>query len=69
MRSRQFEDQSPLEFLLLRERLGIGKYRKRTSRDEEERQILIDLGLGKMKENEKDDFILVGYRRRRLRIH
>ncbi len=68
VRVKKFEDVSPLEFLVLRDRLGLKRYRKSTKRDEEEREILLDLGLKKMEEKEKDDFIPVGYRRRRLKI-
>ena len=59
---------SPVDFLVLKDRLGFGKYRKRIKRDKEEREILIDLGLKKMKEEEKNNFIPVGDRRRRLKI-
>lgn len=68
VRVRKYEDVSPLEFLVLRDSLGLKRYRKSTKRDEEEREILLDLGLKKMEEKEKDDFIPVGYRRRRLKI-
>ncbi len=67
-RIRKYEEASPVEFLLLREELGIRRYRKTTRRDEEERKILLDLGLKKMAEKEKDDFIPLGYRRRRVKI-
>jgi len=68
IRVRKYEEASPVEFLVLRDRLGLKRYRKSTKRDEEEREILLDLGLKKMEEKEKDDFIPVGYRRRRLKI-
>ncbi|MEW6418504.1 MAG: hypothetical protein AB1480_10335 [Nitrospirota bacterium] len=69
IRTRKYEDVSPVEFLLLRDSLGLRRYRKTTKRDEEERKILIDLGLKKIEEKEKDDFISVGYKRRRLKIY
>lgn len=68
VRRKKYEDVSPIEFLLLRDRLGLKRYRKSTERDEEERKILLDLALKKMEEREKDDFIPVGYRRRRVKI-
>jgi len=68
IRTRKFEDISPVEFLVMRKRLGLKRYRKTAKRDVEERNILLSLGLKKIEEKEKDDFILVGYRRRRLKI-
>ena len=67
-RKRKYEEISPVDFLLLRERLGLKRYRKSTKRDEEERKLLQDLGLKKIEEKEKDDFILVSYRRRKVNI-
>jgi hypothetical protein len=67
-RKRKYEEISPVDFLLLREQLGLKRYRKSTKRDEEERKLLQDLGLKKIEEKEKDDFILVGYRRRKVNI-
>jgi len=37
-------------------------------RDEEERKILLEIGLKKMNEKEEDDFIPIGYRTRRVKI-
>jgi hypothetical protein len=68
LRIRKYEEGSPVEFLVLRERLGMGRYRKRSKRDEEKRKILLELGLKKIEEKERDDFILVGYRRRKVKI-
>jgi len=67
-RKRKYEEISPVDFLLLREQLGLKRYRKSTKRDEEERKLLLDLGLKKIEEKEKDDFILVSYRRRKVKI-
>ncbi len=67
-RRKKYEEGSPVEFLLLRERLGIGRYRKRSKRDEEKRKILMELGLKRIEEKEKEDFIPVGYRRRKVKI-
>jgi len=68
VRMKKYEDVSPLEFLLLRERLGLRRYRKNIKRDEEERKLLLDLGLKKIEEKEKNDFIPLGYRRRRVKV-
>lgn len=67
-RIRPYEDVSPVDFLLLRERLGKGRYRKTAKRDDEKRKILLELGLKKMEEKEKDDFTALGFRRRRVVI-
>ena len=67
-RKRKYEEISPVDFLLLREQLGLKRYRKSTKRDEEERKILLDLGLKKIEEKEKDDFISTGYRKRKVKI-
>lgn len=65
-RRRKYEDQSAVDFLLLRDKLGLRKYRKQKKRDEEKRRILIDLGLKKIKEKEDKDFILIEKKRRKL---
>jgi hypothetical protein len=67
-RVKKYEETSPVEFLLLREKLGLKRYRKTTKRDEEKRKILFELGLKKIEEKEKDDFIPLGYRRRKVKI-
>jgi hypothetical protein len=65
---RKYQDRSAVDFLLLRDKLGLRRYRKQMKRDEEERRILIDLGLKKIQEREEKDFILIKYKRRRLEI-
>jgi hypothetical protein len=67
-RLKKFEEGSPVEFLLLREKLGMKRYRKGSKRDEEKRKILLELGLKRIEEKEKDDFILLGYRKRRVKF-
>jgi len=67
-KKRKYQDQSSVEFLLLRDKLGFQRYRKQMKRDKEERRILIDLGLKKILEKEDNDFILIGYKRRKLEI-
>ncbi|MDI6889913.1 MAG: hypothetical protein QMC83_03085 [Thermodesulfovibrionales bacterium] len=68
VRIKKYEDASPIDFLLLREELGFKRYRKQVERNAEEKEILMDLAIKKIKEKEKDDFILIGYKRRRLKI-
>ncbi|HBO84712.1 MAG: hypothetical protein A2073_00430 [Deltaproteobacteria bacterium GWC2_42_11] len=68
IRVRKYEDISPTDFLTLRDGLGIGRYRKGIVRDKEKRRILLDLGLKKIEEKERDDFIPIGYRKRRIKI-
>jgi hypothetical protein len=67
-RIRQFEERSPLEFLLLREKLGMKRYRKTLPRDQEKKQILLQLGLKKIEEREKNDFLPLDFRRRKVTI-
>jgi hypothetical protein len=67
-RRRKYEDRSAVDFLLLRDKLGLRRYRKQKKRDEEERRILIDLGLKKIKEKEDKDFILIERKRRKLKV-
>ncbi len=67
-RRRKYEDRSAVDFLLLRDKLGLKRYRKQIKRDEEEKRILIDLGLKKIQEREKKDFILIEYKRRKLKV-
>jgi len=64
----KYEETSPLEFLAMREKLGIGRYRKTRIRDEAKKKLLKELALKKMDEAEKDDYIVTGERRRRLKM-
>lgn len=68
MRRKKYEDLSPIDFLLLREELGLRRYRKNRKRDEEEKKILIELGLKKIEEKEKTDFLPIGPRRRKINL-
>jgi hypothetical protein len=67
-RIRKYEEESPVEVLLLRQRLGLKRYRKTARRDEEEKKLLLELGLRKIEEREKNDFISIGFRRRKVKI-
>lgn len=68
LRVKKFRDEPAGELLVLRDRLGLGRYRKTVERDEEEREILLALGLKTMEKREKDDFVPLGARRRKLRL-
>ncbi|MBI5410207.1 MAG: hypothetical protein HZA14_12670 [Nitrospirae bacterium] len=65
---KKFEDISPVESLVLQDKLGFKRYRKSVKRDEEKKRVLMDVGLKKMEEKEKDDFIPVGYKRRKVKF-
>jgi len=68
IKKKKFEEVSPVEFLLLREKIGVGRYRKTRKRSIEERKILLELGLKRIEEKEKEDFVPLGPRRRKVRI-
>ena len=68
IRTKKYKDVPPIEFLLLREELGLKRYRKQAKRSTEEKEILMDLAIKKIAEKEKDDFIPIGYRRRKVKI-
>ena len=57
-----------MEFLLLREKLGMKRYRKTLARDQEKKQILLKHGLEKIEEREKNDFFPLAFRRRKVNI-
>jgi hypothetical protein len=46
----------------------MGRIRKCSKKYEEKRKILLELGLKKIEAKEKDDFLPIGYRRRKVRI-
>lgn len=64
----KYSDDSPVDSLVMREKLGLKRYRKMAKRTTEEKNILMRLALKKMEEKEKDDFIPLGFRRRRVII-
>lgn len=64
----KFKEIPPYEFLILRDMLGISRYRKTRKRDEDKKNILLELALKKIKEKEINDFIKTGYRRRKIII-
>ena len=54
--------------LLLRDRLGLRKYRKTAKRDPEKRELLLELALKKIEKAERDNYISLGFRKRRVRF-
>jgi hypothetical protein len=56
------------EMLVLRDRLGLGRYRKTRERDPEKRALLLTLALRKIERAERDNFTVVGVHRRRFRV-
>ena len=59
---------SAIEMLLLRDRLGLRRFRKTAKRDPEKRELLLALALKKIEKAERDNFVQVGFRRRRVRF-
>lgn len=68
IRQKTFEEGGAVEMLLLREELGLSRYRKVREREPEKRRLLLELALRKMDEAECDDYLPVGFRRRRLKV-
>lgn len=67
-RKKPFEEGGAAEMLLLREELGLARYRKARERDPEKRRLLLELALRKIAEAEHDDYLPAGFRRRRLKV-
>lgn len=59
---------SAIEMLLLRDRLGFGRYRKTSRRDPEKRRLLLELGLEKIRKAEWNNYTLIGPRKRRIKF-
>jgi len=68
VRLKKYEETSPVDFLLLRQRLGLKRYRKTAKRDEAKRRLLLELDLKRIAEKEENDFVSIGFRRRRVKI-
>lgn len=67
VRTRMFEEAPVFPLLDQRQKLGFGRYIKTAKRNGEKRRVLIAFYLDLIRRREKDDFILVGPRRRRLK--
>lgn len=59
---------SATEMLLLRDRLGLRRFKKTAGRDPEKKELLLELALKKIEKAERDNFLQVGFRRRRVRF-
>ncbi len=59
---------SSVEMLLLRDRLGLGRYRKTAARDPQKRKLLLELSLERIEKAERDNYTLLGPRKRRVRF-
>jgi hypothetical protein len=59
---------SAADMRLLRERLGLAKYRKTSPRDPAKKDILLELALRKIRKAEIGNFIPVGFRKRRVKF-
>jgi hypothetical protein len=57
---------SSVEMLLLRDRLGYKRYRKTAKRDPEKRRLLLEMALDKIAKAERDNYIVIGPRRRKV---
>jgi len=57
---------SSIEMLLLRDRMGFGRYRKTGRRDPVKRRLLLELGLERIRKAERSNYTLIGPRRRRV---
>jgi len=67
-RIRPYRKDSATEVLLLRDRLGMKRYRKRLKRNPEEKAILLELALNKIRKAEKNSFLPIGFRKRRVKL-
>lgn len=67
-RTRKYEEINPIEILLLRESLGLNKFIKRGKRDRLKKEILLRIALKKIEESEKDNFVKIGERIRKVKI-
>lgn len=61
-----FRRASSVEMLLLRDRMGFGRYRKTGRRDPEKRRLLLELGLERIRKAERSNYTLIGPRKRRI---
>ncbi len=67
-RKRIFEEKSPVDARLERERLATGRYMKQMPRDPEKREILLDLAVERARKAEEGDYLRVGFRRRKVKL-
>ena len=67
-RRKKYGDGGSIDVLLMRDRLGVGRYRKTRGRSVEKRELLLDLWLRTIKERERKDYLRLGQRKRRLTL-
>ena len=67
-RKKTFEEKSPIEARLERETLGLGRYVKKAPRSAEKRKLLLDIAVARARKAEEDDYLRVGFRRRRIKL-
>jgi hypothetical protein len=65
-RRRRYTEVPPIDVVLLREKLGLGKYVKTRERDPEKRRILLELMIEKAKQVDRECFVKIGERRVRM---
>ncbi len=58
---------SSIEMLLLRDRLGFGRYRKKAGRNPEKRKLLLEMALERIEKAERSNYTVVGAHKRRFR--
>lgn len=63
-----YVETSPIDIVLLREKLGFDRYVKTQERDPEKRRILLELALEKARQVDRECFVKIGERRRRMII-
>ena len=67
-RRKKYEEGGGVDALLLRDRLGVGRFRKTRRRSPEKRELLLDLWLRTIEERERNDYLSLGPRKRRLKL-
>lgn len=65
---KKYKEKSKTGFLLLRQKLGFSRYIKTTPRDSQKKELLINLALKIIQEREKNDYVLLGPKYRKVNI-
>lgn len=58
---------SAVEILLLRDKLGLGRFRKTAARAPEKKKLLLELALDRIAKAERGNYTVSGARKRRFR--
>lgn len=64
---KKFKEISKIEFLLLKQKRGHSRYVKIGPRDPQKKEILLKLALNTIKEREKNDYIEIAPRHRKIK--